>query len=95
MEDYIITIFIALSALIAGAVLAYFLNQALLKNKSTNIIKEAQAEAEVIKKDKILQAKEKFFQLKSEHEKVINEKNQRVLVVENRLKQREVSSSQK
>ena len=95
MEDYIITIFIALAALIAGAVLAYFLNQALLKNKSTNIIKEAQAEAEVIKKDKILQAKEKFFQLKSEHEKVINEKNQRVLVAENRLKQREVSSSQK
>ena len=45
-----------------------------------NIIKEANAEAEVLKKDKILQAKEKFLQLKSEHEKYINEKNQRIQV---------------
>ena len=63
----------------------------ILRKRSTNIIKEAEAEAEVIKKDKILQAKEKFLQLKSEHEKVINEKNQRILSAENRLKQREGS----
>jgi ribonuclease Y len=31
--------------------------------------------AEVIKKDKILQAKEKFLQLKAEHEAHINERN--------------------
>ena len=35
-------------------------------------------EAEVIKKDKILQAKEKFLQLKSEHEKYINERNNKL-----------------
>ncbi len=73
----------------------YVINQAVQRKKSQNIIKEAEAEAEVIKKDKILQAKEKFLQLKSENEKVINEKNQRVLAAENRLKQREVTISQK
>ena len=68
---------------------------AILRKKSTNIIKEAEAEAEVIKKDMILQAKEKFLQLKSEHEKVINEKNHRILDAENKLKQREGSINQK
>ena len=38
---------------------------------ANRIRKEAKAEAETIKKDKILQAKEKFIELKSEHEKVI------------------------
>jgi ribonuclease Y len=60
-----------------------------------NIIREAEVEAEVLKKDKILQAKERFLQLKSEHEKVINEKNQKILIVENRLKQRETVISSK
>ena len=95
MESNILIIVIALVALVAGAVLTYLVNQALLRKKSTNILKEAEAEAEVLKKDKILQAKEKFLQLKSEHEKVINEKNQMVLASENKLKQREVIISQK
>ena len=93
MESNILIIVIALVALVAGAVLTYLVNQALLRKKSTNILKEAEAEAEVLKKDKILQAKEKFLQLKSEHEKVINEKNQKILLAE--LKQREVIISQK
>ena len=95
MESNILIIVIALVALVAGAVLTYLVNQALLRKKSTNILKEAEAEAEVLKKDKILQAKEKFLQLKSEHEKVINEKNQMMLASENKLKQREVIISQK
>ena len=39
---------------------------------------EAEEKAEVIKKEKILQAKEKFLQLKAEHEKVVNERNNAV-----------------
>ena len=95
MEVNILTIILAVAALVAGAVVTYLVNQAVLRNRSTNIVKEAEAEAEVLKKDKILQAKEKFLQLKSEHEKVINEKNQRILAAENSLKQREGSVSQK
>ena len=37
--------------------------------------KEAEAEGEMIKKEKILQAKEKFIQLKSEHDRQVNERN--------------------
>jgi ribonuclease Y len=95
MEGNILIIVIALASLIAGAVLTFLIHLAILRNKSTNIIKEAEAEAEVMKKDKILQAKEKFLQLKSEHEKVINEKNHRILDAENKLKQREGLINQK
>jgi len=84
-----------LVALIAGSVIAISIYQAFQKRKSMNIIREAEIEAEVIKKDKMLQAKEKFMQLKSEHEKVINEKNQKVLAAENRIKQRETLLSAK
>ena len=56
-------------ALIAGFVIGFVVIRLSLKRRSANIIKEAEAEAEVIKKDKILQAKEKFLQIKAEHEK--------------------------
>ena len=72
------TISIAIVALILGYFIAKVLEKkqasSTLKNvreKSSTILKEAKIEAEGIKKDKILQAKEKFIELKSEHEKVI------------------------
>ncbi len=95
MEGNVLLIIIALSSLAAGGILTYFFNQMIMRKKSTNIIREAEAEAEVIKKDKILQAKEKFLELKSEHEKAINEKNRLILIAENKLKQREGSVSQR
>ena len=88
-------IIIGIVALIAGSVISILIYQAAQKRKSMNIIREAEIEAEVIKKDKILQAKEKFLQLKSEHERAINEKNQKILVAENKIKQRETLLSAK
>jgi ribonuclease Y len=90
-----IEIIIGIVSVVAGIIIIVFVYQAFLKRKRLNIIREAETEAEVIKKDKILQAKEKFLQLKSEHEKVINDKNQKVLVAENRVKQRETLLSAK
>lgn len=95
MENTILMIVIAAAALAAGVALMYLLNHTIMKRRSTILLKEAEAEAEVIKKDKILQAKEKFLQLKAEHEKVINEKNQRLLAAENKMKQREGNISQR
>ena len=69
-----LVIVLSFSALLIGFGASYFVWQLALKNKSQKIVSEAEAEAEVIRKEKILQAKEKFLQLKTEHEKVINEK---------------------
>ncbi|MGC9374632.1 MAG: ribonuclease Y [Bacteroidales bacterium] len=85
----------AAGGFIVGGVISYFIWDKTLHNKSTQIIKEAETEAEVIRKDKILQAKEKFLHLKSEHEKEINERNNKLIAAENKFKQKEIALSQK
>ncbi|MFW5758577.1 MAG: ribonuclease Y [Bacteroidota bacterium] len=93
--DLIINIIIAIVSIGIGVFAsATFLRKALEK-KSMQILKDAKIEAEVIKKEKILQAKEKFLQLKSEHEKYVSDKNSQIAANENRIKQKEISLSQK
>ncbi len=78
-----------------GIGLSYSIMKSTLEKNSRQVLKEAQEEAELMKKDRILQAKEKFLQLKLEHEKQINERNQQMLVAENRIKQKENQINQK
>jgi ribonucrease Y len=79
----------AMLALIAGIVVGLTVVKKATEKKTDKILKDAEAEAEVIRKEKILQAKEKFLQLKSDHEKYINEKNSVIAVNENKIKQKE------
>ena len=67
----------ALAALAVGFLVSWFVLRRTMKTremvaeeKAKNIVKDAEADGEVIKKNKILEAKEKFLQLKAEHEKV-------------------------
>jgi ribonuclease Y len=83
------------SGFIVGGGLSYVVWNRALNSKKTRLIAEAQAEGEVIKKDKILQAKEKFLQLKSDHEKYIVEKSADVNEFENRLKQKDNQLNQR
>ncbi len=80
--------------MVGGLVVWLIITQA-FKTRARSIIREAEAEAEVMKKEKMLQAKEKFLQLKAEHEKEINIRNSRVLAIENKAKQKEVAISQR
>ena len=74
--DTFLTILITVLISVAVAISAtLFVINVILKKRREKILKEAETEGENIKKEKILQAKEKFLQLKSEHEKFINEKN--------------------
>src|ERR1035437_121388 len=82
----VITIILAICSLIIGSVISYFAYTYLLQNKSKKVIADAEQEAEVIKKEKMLQAKERFLQLKSESEKAFNEKNNRNIQAEARIK---------
>ena len=59
-----------------------FVTKKNLKSLREAARKEAEAEGEMIKKEKILQAKEKFIQLKSEHDRQVNERNQKVAQME-------------
>lgn len=70
MGTIILTACIAAAAAIAVYVLVtnYVLKNS-IKKRCEAAVKEAEAEGEMIKKEKILQAKEKFIQLKSEHDR--------------------------
>ncbi|MCC4212336.1 ribonuclease Y [Leeuwenhoekiella parthenopeia] len=59
------------------------------RKEAENIIKEAKNEGDSIKKDKILQAKEKFIELKSEHEKVILARDKKINEIEKRTRDKE------
>ncbi|ADQ80810.1 metal dependent phosphohydrolase [Paludibacter propionicigenes WB4] len=84
-------IIIGLIALIAGAggtfVLFRFINK--------RAIQEAAAEAELLKKNKLIEAKEKFIALKVEHEQQVQERNAKIQAVEVRLQQKEMQLNQK
>ena len=88
-------IIIAITALLIGGGLSYFVFYKMAQNKGKTIINEAKKEGEQIKKEKFLQAKEKFLGLKSEHEKIINNKNNEITKAENRIKDKENTLSQK
>ena len=80
---------VAIAAAIAGGLITFIVLKIALKKKTKQLVQDAEAEAEMIKKEKALQAKEKFLQLKAEHEKVINERNSKLAAAENKLKQKE------
>ncbi|MBR1538765.1 MAG: ribonuclease Y, partial [Bacteroidales bacterium] len=91
------TLLVILTALISaglGVLGCILVRNFILKGKKEEILKAAEAEGEAIKKEKIFQAKEKFLQLKSEHEAYINDRNAQALQLENKLKQRELGLNQ-
>lgn len=63
------------------------------KKEAASILKESKYEGESIKKDKILQAKEKFIELKSEHEKVILNRDKKMAEAEKRTRDKESLAS--
>jgi len=85
--------------LLVGAAAGYFVANAMSKkktdSKSKQIVREARQQAETIKKDKMLEAKEHFLQLKSEHDKEVSKRNQELGSSENRIKQKEQSFTDK
>ena len=83
---YILTAIVAAALALAIYIL---IKRSTLKGQSEAIIEKARIEAENIKNEKIFQAKEKFLQLKADHEKHVNEKNAQIRETEQRLKQKE------
>ena len=94
--EMIITITItSIIALIIGYISASTVLRKSIERKSENILKDAEKASEQIKKDKILQAKEKFIELKSEHEKFINSRNQKISDLESKAKEKDSKLNQR
>ena len=93
--EYIYIIIVGVASFIVGALISFIIKLKFAGNKARKIIREAENEAQVIKKEKILQAKEKFLYLKTEHEKHISERNSKIVISENKFKQKENTFNQK
>ncbi|MCW3089138.1 MAG: rny [Ferruginibacter sp.] len=102
MEPNILSIIIGAVALIIGILLGKFIFAKDTKKQledaeqqAQKIIADGQLQAENLKKEKLLEAKEKFVQLKSEHDREVLQRTQKFNESENRIKQKEVSLNQK
>jgi len=96
MSDILLVIITAIVALGIGVYIGRVMLQKVYKqqenaarNKAKSIIREAEINAEAIKKDRMLEAKEKFLKLKSEFEEDANKKKNIIIQNENKVKQRE------
>jgi ribonuclease Y len=102
MDANIIYIIIGVIALIVGIIAGRFIFAKNTKKQvedaeqqAQKIIADSQITAENLKKEKLLEAKEKFVQLKADHDKEVLEKNRKLNEAESRVKQKEQSITQK
>lgn len=102
MDPIIIAVISALVALVAGILIGKVIFSKNTANRIAEaerqaeaIIQDATQKSETLKEKRILEAKEKFLQLKSEHEKEVIQKNSKIAEQEQRLKQKEQSLNDK
>ena len=81
--------------LLVGAVVAFVVQNVVLKSRKDQILKEAEKEGENLKQKKILQAKEKFLKLKEDHERKIKDRERKLQSSEDRVRNKEKTLSQK
>ena len=95
MSETVVTIVVSIACFIVGGFASYMFFKHGLKSKYDKILKEAETEAEVIKKNKLLEVKEKSLNKKADLEKEVSLRNQKIQQAENKLKQRELVLNQR
>ena len=88
-------IVLGIAGLLIGALVAWYLTGQMANSRAKKILSDAEKDAEVIKKNKLLEAKEETLQMKAEVEKQANARLAKIQNVENRLKQREMQLNQR
>jgi ribonuclease Y len=94
------TILLIVGGTVTGLILGYIIAKSLEKNNASKLIKNAKNEASVILKEakingeslikeKEFKAKERFLELKSEHEKVILSRDKKIAEAEKRIRDKE------
>ena len=84
----------AVAALIVGALGTFIIIRIISRSRAKSIVDEAKLEAEVIKKNKLLEAKEEEMKIKTEAEKAANARMSKIQSAEAKIKQREMQLGQ-
>ena len=102
MDQSILLIIIGASSLVGGLLVGKLVFARNTKKQvedaeaqAASILKEAESRAETVKKEKQLEAKERFVQLKSDHDRELLERNKKIGEAENRIKQNELNINSK
>jgi len=102
MDSNILLLIVAIAALVLGILAGKLIFAKDTRRKiedaeqqAQTLIKEAELRAETVKQKKEVEAKERFVQLRSEHEKEVLERNRKVVEAENRIKQKESNLNNK
>ena len=91
----VLTIIAIAVALIVGGLAGYFVFRYVITGKYNQMVADAEKAADVVKEKKLLEVREKFINKKSELEKEVQLRSQKIQQSENRLKQREISLNQR
>ena len=92
--DILIYVAIAVVALLVGGAVTLFVTKKMAHSTAKNIIEEARLEADVLKKNKLLEAKEEEMKMKAEVEKNANARMSKIQSAEAKAKQREMQLNQ-
>lgn len=92
--DSLVTIIVSIITLIVGVVATLVAQRSMARTKAKAIVDAAKVEAEVLKKNKLLEAKEEELKIISDAEKQANQRLSRAQSQEAKLKQREIQLNQ-
>ncbi|MBQ6586760.1 MAG: ribonuclease Y [Coriobacteriales bacterium] len=94
----IVTSIIAVVALLVGAAAGFLLNRYVVDERAKKaadeaqaLLKEAEKQAEAVRKEKLLEAKEEIYKMKQQNEAESRERRKEIKELENRVLQREES----
>lgn len=90
-----LSIIISVAALLIGGLLGWIVFRYILKAQYQLKIKQAELESESIRQAKMQEVKDKFFNLKSDFDKQMQQRNAKMQSAEARLKQRELQLNQR
>ncbi|MDR1562427.1 MAG: ribonuclease Y [Dysgonamonadaceae bacterium] len=91
----VVIIITGVISLILGGGAVWLASEKMANSKQRKIVENAKQEAEALKRDKLLEAKEKYISLKAEFESQCNSRNQKLQQQESKLKQFEMSLNQR
>lgn len=92
--DIIYYIIAAVAGIALGYVITVAVQKSLARNRAKTIIDDAKREAEVLKKNKVLEAREEELKIKAEAEKQANQRFSKIQSMEAKIKQRELMLNQ-
>src|SRR5690606_921358 len=102
MESTILVAIVAIVAILIGIFLGKIIfakntSQRIqdAENQARKIIEDAENQSQTLKEKKILEAKEHFLQLKTQHEKEVFQRNQKLAEAENKIRQQQQSLNDK